>query len=361
MQKFLCIFLLGFTAFTFSQDKDFSNAFKYVWALPNYPDSVLNVSHNKEVSGACPVFFPDSNSIFSRISVMQCDAEDNLYTYDVDYIRKFSPEGKMLFKKDMKDYSETGSGMSAQKNTFAITSNGMMCFAESGPSIGKGGRIVFLDSTGRLIKRININIVPGNIAIGTDSSVYVTGFNMLTQGPLIQHYSFNGEFLGAFCQRDAVIKKNRMSGSSGRLFVNNNGNVYYAFSYPFRVGIFSSKGDSIKVTDRKVPGMKGATSAADRTILDNSLQRGIGIIDNKYIVVVSYLQINKNDWNIDLYTIEGKYLNSIPSSVLPQSFFFKSWTFDSKGNVYFNIETYKGHAVIKYKLNLPKNIIAPNL
>ena len=358
---FILILLASFNL-AFPQSSNSSKIFTKIWTMPNYPDTVLNTPLGVEDKGSCRVYFPDSNSIFSVINGMACDKEDNLYLWeDIKTIWKFSSTGEKIFKIKASQGETEDSNKFFSKSAFAVSNDGLICLGERSGNI-KYGALVIFDKNGNFQRRIKIKVMPATVTFGLDNSIYVAGFEMLYKGPIVQHYSLSGKFIGSFCGRDAISERNNKTGNAGKLYTDSAGRIYYAFFCPYRVKVFSATGDSVKTIERNIAGMKEAlnvvqTNGANHKIYSstpNFALRGVTVLDENNIATASFGNLSKNEWNIDLFDIAGKYKCSIPNSALPDSFSFQQWAHDSKGDVYFNIGTYKGFAVVKYKIDQDK-------
>jgi hypothetical protein len=316
------------------------------------PDSAINTPTISEVSGTCPVYPSGDVRQIAHIRGLTCDNSDNLYAWDEEYhtVWKFSSTGKIIFKKIFGS-GECDSCINVAKDAFAVSGDGLICI---GGFMKK--TLTILDSNGNFKNRFKIKLVPNSVTFGKDNSIYVTGFPFTYRGPIIHHYSLTGEFLGSFCERDEITELNKLNGYSGRLITDSNGDIYYASFYPYRIGVYSPEGKQEKIIERKVEGFVGMESKvnANKNHQISSGLRGVNILNNKYITVISALNAASKNWSLDFFDVEGKYKFSIPNSKLPNYFYMGSWAADSKGFIYFTIEAHDDTFIVKYKIDYDK-------
>jgi hypothetical protein len=379
MRLLIAIILCSQVGFAFEPADSTHGIFTKAWAYPDLPDAVIIKALAAKHSLQDGV---DSIKQFENINGMACDKHDNLYVWDEKpkqkqnlskvencdkeslknehkILWKFSSAGKVLFKKNFYSGSEKGC-INTVMGALAVSDDGLICLGDFVTC-----SVTILDSNGNFINRFNTIIKPVHIAFGKDNSIYVTGFEMLYNGPLIYHFSPSGTFLGKFCERDKISDKNKFTGNTGRLFVDSDGIVYYAFSYPYRIAVFLPDGAKKQIIERDVDYIKAPEKIVN--IVDTTKAKythyadkqtsglnGITVWDNKYLAVISYSNFYATDWNIDILDRNGKFIFSIPNGELLYKFSICDWSTDTKGCVYFNIKTNVGNMIVKYKINFNK-------
>lgn len=320
------------------------------WSYPALPDSLLNYNADEQhIQQVCQVLPPDSLRTFGNIRGMGCDKNDNLYIWDDGYLAlwKFSSNGEKIWRKKYSKGNEEEC-LNSVKGAFAVSQNGKICVGDF-----QTKSLTILDNDGNFMNKFKVNMLPATITFGNDESVYVAGFEMSYKGPLIHHYSNTGEFLGSFCERDDSSKLVMMTGNSGRLSSDTNGNIYYSFFYPYRIRKYTQDGRLLNEINRDIENFK-APSREGMMVKWTSGLRGIMTLPNDMLGTnVVYNQDEKN-WVIDIFDSEGNWLKSIPHGELPNRFMARYWAVDSKNNIYFDIFAKTEPVVVKYKFNLDK-------
>lgn len=345
----LILFLFGCS----NQDKISSEStqlFTKLWTYPNLPDSLLNFNADeKHIAQVCQILPPDSIQTFGNIRGLGCDKDDNLYIWDDGYLAlwKFSSDGKKIWRKKYSKGNEEGS-FNSVKGAFAVSQNGKICVGDF-----QTKSLTVFDSNGNIINKFNLDMFPASITFGNDESVYVAGFEMSYKGPLIHHYSITGEFFGSFCERDESSKLVMMTGNSGRLISDVNGNIYYSFFYPYRIEKYSSDGKLLNKINRNIENFK-APSREEMMINWTSGLRGIITLPNDMLAINVVINNDENNWGIDIFDSEGNWLKNIPHEEMPNKFMARYWAIDLKNNIYFDIFTKTEPVIIKYKFNLEK-------
>lgn len=199
----LIVLILSFAAAVSAQDKQL-NIFTKAWVYPDIPESkIKNDLIETARAAVCQALPSDSLRVFGNIRGMGFDKNDNLYVWDDGYqaLWKFLSDGKKSWRKK---YEKDGKAEGTFINVgpaFAVAEDGQICLGD------KGNRTIsLLDSSGKFIRRFKVEMMPAAITFGKDGSVYVTGFGFTYKGDLVQHFSSGGEFLGAFCKREADSK-----------------------------------------------------------------------------------------------------------------------------------------------------------
>lgn len=111
--------------------------------------------------------------------------------------------------------------------------------------------ITVFDSLNNVIYTQKLKFMPAQILVSASKIVYSSGFLHSYDGDIIYKYNFNNPsnyFVKSFCKR--LTSSNsltiEMSGNSGRLFKDNNNNVYFSFSYPYEIRKYNPDGVIVK-------------------------------------------------------------------------------------------------------------------
>ena len=322
------------------------------WAYPDLPDSLLNYyADNTHIAQVCQVLPPDSLQTFGNIRGMGCDKYDNLFIWDDGYLAlwKFSSNGEKIWRKKFNKGNEEGA-FNSVKGAFAVSRNGQICIGDF-----QTKSLTILDSDGNYKNKFNVGMFPATITFGKDESIYVAGFEMSYKGPLIHHYSDTGEFLSSFCERDESSKLVMMTGNSGRLITDIDGNIYYSFFYPYKIEKYSPEGKFIKTLKREIDNFQ-SPYREEMMVKWTSGLRGITTFPSNLIGVAVVLDNDKQNWGIDFFNTEGEWLKYFSNNEndFPNKFRFRYWIADSKGNIYFDIFTKTEPVVVKYHVNFNK-------
>jgi len=351
MRTVLVIFsviLFGISSPLYSQSSGGRNIFSKKWVYPDTPDSLIKpVILGLKKNGSSSVHQNDSAKVFSNIAGMGCDKNDNLYVWDAGYLAlwKFSPDGTKLWRDLYKNGKGDGEFINAGP-AFAVSKNGKICI---GDKVAK--TITILDGSGNFISKFKVDMMPSSAAFGNDESLYITGFPFTYKGDLIQHYDINGKYLDSFGERKDMTKEVMWSGNSGKLSVDKDGNICFAWFYPYRVEKYSPAGQllsTIENKDDEFTAPKYVTVDNRETVDWTSGLRGIINIDKNYMAVIAEPDKNTGNWRIDLYNSDKLCGEILSDKDMPFNFSYRFSAIDSKGNLYFDVLTESGSIIIKY-------------
>jgi hypothetical protein len=330
-----------------SQNVENKNTFIEEWIFPNIPDSLIKpLTLETGIKNTCSLLLLDSIRAFGNIRGMSCDENDNLYVWDDGYLAlwKFSCHGEKLWRKKFEKGNNDGEFNNVGP-AFAVSRKGKICLGDKGNKT-----ITILASNGNFIKRFKVDMWPATITFGKDESIYIAGFPMSYQGNLVQHYDIDGIFINSFCERKNMTREVMFSGNSGRLSTDEEGNIYYAYFYPYQIEKYSKTGKLLNIIESNedefiAPRMENGMIASPSGL------KGLINIPKNYLAVVVYENINSGNWRIDFYHSDKIIKKLFSDKVLPINFSYRYSAVDSKGNLYFDLFAKPEPVIIKYKID----------
>lgn len=282
--------------------------------------------------------FEREEYMFGIISDIKIDKDGYIYVLDSPNFRiqKYSPEGKFI-----SSYGKgkgQGPGEFLRPKCIAVDLKNNLYVADMNQC-----RITVFSPKGKIIKTINTKVQPADIAIGKNEEIFITAFFDFGNYRIYQYNPVTGELEKTFCRGKKETKLVAEAGEAGNLCVDEEGNIYYSFFYPYEIRKFSPNGKLIKRFSRKVEFFRPPQQ--DKLGIIVSISGSIGLIilpDGIIMNVIRHLDLKnrKAFFFFDVFDKKGEWLFSFPSSEIGSDW-IRHITTDSRGDLYLDyIEPY---------------------
>jgi len=264
----------------------------------------------------------DENGIDSELIGLlgnfSLDDNGNLYLLDVAFknVKIVNSMGKYI--KTIGKGEGQGPGEFIDPMSVDTDSMGNIYVADQ----GKHDFTIF-NKKGDVIKIVKSKYWPNTILLSKPFELFSLGFPLVYHGGLIIKYNFNmsdpsvPEIIFCDRQKGKIGKLVTRSGYFGCITKNGQGDIFYAFTYPYEIRRFSDTGELLGAIKREVPFFKSPYLTKEDMVRIPAGIWSILFID-KYLMCV-YFKKNYGhekfiDFYFDIWDIEQKQLiASVPS------------------------------------------------
>ena len=299
------------------------------------------------------------NYLMGRVADFAIDREDNIYICDDINIevKKFSKDGQYI--QTLSKGEGKGPGEFIRPRIIRVDSSNHVFVLDQSLK-----RITEFSSDGEVLKITMIKtLVPGNFLI-SKGVAYVVGFFIYGTPPVQIIDLNNGELIDAFGSRSKDSLLVSRIGNCGRIDSDNNGHIYYAGYYPYRISVFSSEGEEMIDFSRKASFIKPPVKIRDKTTGQYYMSSQGGIREivyfgGEYLMALVEKCTNKKGHPekvkitqiLDLFDKSGTWLLSIHIAEYFDNPYTRRVKFDEEGNIYMTVDE-PFPQVVKYSFKL---------
>lgn len=288
------------------------------------------------------------NYVFSSISDIAIDQNECIYVLDgYNYrVQKFSSDGKFLFSFGKGKGEAPGEFI--RPKTIAIDSQKQLYVTDV-----RQLRITVFDSIGAVVATIPTSSMPYHIVVGQEGEIFITSFLNFKQDRVAKYSLFLKRQVLSFCKPRKECQWVAEAGDGENLAIDQQGNVYVGFYYPYDIRIFSVNGKLLNRFARQAKFFKPPKRDENNVMALLSGTWDMTVLpDNKLITIVFYQEKNQFHFFFDVFDSDGTWLLTVPAD-----HFGLSWprriAADSDGNLYLDHSEPYPH-LIKYKLRFEK-------
>lgn len=334
--KFITVFFLLclFSDLIAQQNKDWSISYE-----PKLEIGIEDADHGRSA---------DTNYVFGRINDIVVDKDGNIFAADLgEYcVKKFDTTGRFIIRFGRKGQ---GPGEFLSLSDLAISESNQLYVCDT-----QNKRISIFATDGKFVQSFQITsmAMPARIAVDSRENIYVIGY-LIYKGKVIKKYDRQGKLISEFCDWNEGARLAAMSGNVGGLTIDDFDNVYYSFSYPYKIQKYSPEGKLLGTISRQVsffkPPSKATRDDKGRMIGGNQTAavKGIYILPDEKIIATIW---GKEEGSfLDVFSSGGKFLTSKPFQLKG-----KFCCFDVRWNCYF-IQKEPYDKIIKFLFQLKQN------
>lgn len=248
------------------------------------------------------------NYLFSNVRDVAVDKSRNIYALDAgnQRIQKYDMSGKYLMT--IGRGQGRGPGQFLAPNQLELIDSGDLYVSDP-----LSNRVTIFSENGDYRHSFALKERPAQMNVTKDGIIFIEAFAMFSNAGLISQFNTDGRLIRTFGEKPerSVV----MTGNSGRLALNDEGDLYYSYHYPYKICKFNKDGKLLKTFSREVSSLFEPPlppTRRDGKIIGGISQSGsIGLVvlpDGQLLNVI--FTTDKREF-VDLFDKDGRHLVTV--------------------------------------------------
>ncbi|MEX0660568.1 MAG: 6-bladed beta-propeller [Balneolaceae bacterium] len=199
--------------------------------------------------------FENSDVFLGNIRDISVDETSNIYLLDRsdNLIKKFDKQGN--FERSFLSGIGHGPGETQQPNALHIDKSGNIYVTDQSEN-----KLIIVDADNQLIAESVIGKMPSSVVASGLDQIYVVGFRHSYRGNLVTSYSINDQ--QEIVERVSLVERNLnednidlvgMTGFSDKISIDSFENLYFNWTFPYKVEVYNSADEKFIETTRDIP------------------------------------------------------------------------------------------------------------